>query len=166
MSDIENKDTNRDNNISNTENNSNDDKYEKVCYICRRTESKAGKMIVMPGNMYICPDCMQKTFDSINKSGMNYDDLFKNMPPMGNYGGFMFGDMNDQQIPNKNKIKKKKDVKDKNSSDDVIDLKRYRHRMLLSLCLTNMLSDRNMPKKLCQWLYIIIIRGLHRLLMI
>ena len=124
MSDIENKDTNRDNNISNTENNSNDDKYEKVCYICRRTESKAGKMIVMPGNMYICPDCMQKTFDSINKSGMNYDDLFKNMPPMGNYGGFMFGDMNDQQIPNKNKIKKKKDVKDKNSSDDVIDLKK------------------------------------------
>ena len=28
------------------------DEYEKVCYICRRTESKAGKMISMPGNIY------------------------------------------------------------------------------------------------------------------
>ena len=39
----------------------NTDEYEKVCYICRRTESRAGKMISMPNNIYICSDCMQKT---------------------------------------------------------------------------------------------------------
>ena len=39
-----------------------DDEYEKICYICRRPESKTGKMIVMPGNICVCPDCMQKTF--------------------------------------------------------------------------------------------------------
>ena len=40
--------------------------YEKICYICRRPESKTGKMIVMPGNICVCPDCMQKTFDTVN----------------------------------------------------------------------------------------------------
>ena len=43
-----------------------DDEYEKICYICRRPESKTGKMIVMPGNICVCPDCMQKTFDTVN----------------------------------------------------------------------------------------------------
>ena len=26
------------------------DEYEKVCYLCKRSESKAGKMMMMPGN--------------------------------------------------------------------------------------------------------------------
>ena len=30
-----------------------EDDYEKVCYVCRRPESKAGKMITMPGNICI-----------------------------------------------------------------------------------------------------------------
>ena len=28
-----------------------EEKYEKVCYMCRRPESKAGPMITMPGNI-------------------------------------------------------------------------------------------------------------------
>ena len=28
-----------------------EDEYEKICYICRRPESKAGPMVQMPGNM-------------------------------------------------------------------------------------------------------------------
>ena len=28
-----------------------DDDYEKICYVCRRPESKAGTMITMPGGM-------------------------------------------------------------------------------------------------------------------
>lgn len=60
--------------------------YEKICYLCRRPESKAGPMIVMPGNMCLCHDCMQKTFDSV--MGGNVDlskvDLSQlaNMPYM------------------------------------------------------------------------------------
>lgn len=37
-----------------SDNNNNNDEYEKVCYVCRRTESKAGKMISMPGGLYVC----------------------------------------------------------------------------------------------------------------
>ena len=29
--------------------NNQEEEYEKICYICRRPESKAGKMIAMPG---------------------------------------------------------------------------------------------------------------------
>ena len=105
--------------MSENSNNYNDDEYEKICYVCRRPESKAGKMINMPGNIYICADCMQKTFDSINSSGMSYEDMLKmsGMPNMG-----MFGNMNyqDMDIPEKQKIKKKK--KDKSPSD-MIDLR-------------------------------------------
>ena len=45
-----------------------DDEYEKICYICRRPESKAGTMVNIPGNICICSDCMQRTFDTINSS--------------------------------------------------------------------------------------------------
>lgn len=52
----------------------NDDEYEKVCFVCRRPESKTGKQVIMPGGISICPDCMQRTFDAINTSGMDVSD--------------------------------------------------------------------------------------------
>ena len=100
------------------------DEYEKVCYICHRTESKAGKMISMPGNIYVCTDCMQRTLDTINGSGMSYDDMIKNMnipnmPNMNNLNGMMFGDfMDNYGTPDRQKVKKKKE-----KSEPVIDLK-------------------------------------------
>lgn len=39
----------------------NDDDYEKYCYLCRRPESVAGKLIHMPGDINICADCMQRS---------------------------------------------------------------------------------------------------------
>lgn len=108
----------------NVEKNSSEDEYEKICYICRRPESRAGKMISMPGNIFICPDCMQKTFDSINQSGMSYEDMLKmsniNIPNMPNMG--MFGNINeaDVNIPNKQRIKKKKTEEQKKA--EAIDL--------------------------------------------
>lgn len=100
------------------------DEYEKVCYVCHRTESRAGKMINMGNNIYICPDCMQRSFDAIYNSGINYDDMMKNIPGMGNItgmNGFMSGDMNDN-ISQKQKIKKKNNKDDKDKKED-IDLK-------------------------------------------
>jgi len=32
----------------NINNNNNSDEYEKICFVCRRPESRAGKMNVMP----------------------------------------------------------------------------------------------------------------------
>jgi len=93
------------------------DEYEKVCFVCRRPESRAGKMIVMPNDIYICQDCMQRTFDSINSSGINYEDMMKmsNMPTMGMFGNF--GAMD--QVPEKNKIKKRKEDKKEMPALDV-----------------------------------------------
>ena len=47
------------------------DEYEKMCYICRRPESRAGKMVIMPGNLQVCPDCLQKAFDTVNNTDLN-----------------------------------------------------------------------------------------------
>lgn len=44
---------------------------EEICYICRRTESKAGKMLHLPPNITICNDCMQKTLNAFNASPMS-----------------------------------------------------------------------------------------------
>jgi len=52
---------------------SNDD-YEDICYICRRPESIAGKMISIYGGVKICVDCMQRTMDTMNSTGFG-------MPP-------------------------------------------------------------------------------------
>ena len=35
--------------------------FEDICYICRRPESKAGRMFHLPNNICICDDCMHKT---------------------------------------------------------------------------------------------------------
>ncbi len=54
--------------------------YEKICMLCRRTESKTGKMIELAENFCICPDCMQKTFDSMQSVGIPYQELFGSGP--------------------------------------------------------------------------------------
>ena len=81
---------------------------EKYCTLCHRAESQVGKMIDLPNNIHICPDCMQRSFDSMNtqmQSGnFNYGDLF-NMP---NISMINLSDLMNQQIPERQKIKKKK----------------------------------------------------------
>ena len=49
------------------------DEYEKICFMCRRPESKAGKMIDLPNDIHICTDCMQRSFDTMNNTNINYD---------------------------------------------------------------------------------------------
>lgn len=87
-----------------------DGEYEKVCFICRRPESKTGKMVRMPGNMDICPDCMQKAFNSLSSSNLtNYEELLKNYPGMGiNMINLNELGMSSPEVPNRQKLKKKK----------------------------------------------------------
>ena len=47
--------------------------YEGICYICHRPERVAGKMVKIPGNICICNDCMQRTFDTMNYGGFPMD---------------------------------------------------------------------------------------------
>ena len=66
----------------------NDDEYEKVCFICRRPESVAGKMIELPNHICVCNDCMQKSFDAMSNGPIDYSQLM-NIPPWGWSQGFI-----------------------------------------------------------------------------
>ena len=82
-----------------------DDGYEKVCFMCRRPESKAGKMISLPGGINICTECMQKSFDTMNNSNMNYSDMLNNMP------NISMVDLSSlqNQVPKRQRVKKKEE---------------------------------------------------------
>ena len=96
-----------------------EDGYEHFCFLCRRPESQAGKMIELPNDIHICTDCMQKSFNTmnsqINNSNMNYGDLL-NMP-----GVSMIDLGNLNMGPQPKKIRKKKAAQE---AKPVLDLKK------------------------------------------
>ncbi len=108
-----------------------ENEYEDVCFICRRPESKVGKMFKLPNNISVCNDCMHKTMDTVSQfdyQGMLnnpgfMDDLNKNLNNSG-YPNIRFVNIADLQgeggIPNKQKLKKKKPKKEK---EPVLDIK-------------------------------------------
>lgn len=86
----------------------NEDEYEKVCFMCRRPESKTGAMITLPSNIHICTDCMQKSFDTMNNGNINYNDIIKNMPNISMVDlSTLQGNI--PEVPSKQKVKKKKE---------------------------------------------------------
>lgn len=96
-----------------------ENEYEDICYICRRPEHIAGKMIKIPNNISICQDCMQKTFDSMNGPGFSMDDMFSmNMGKMPNISMINLSDLQGF-VPNNQKLKKKKP---KEKKEPVIDI--------------------------------------------
>ena len=100
MSEDQNKNTVDDTNKNND--------YEDICYICRRPESVAGKMIHIQQGICICNDCMQKTFDTMNTGGFNMGDIMNmNMGKMPNISMINLADLQGG-IPQSQKIKKKK----------------------------------------------------------
>ena len=110
---------------------SDNSEYEDVCFICRRPESKAGKMFKLPNNICICDDCMHKTMDAVSQfdyQGMlNNTQLQREMDDFSRQGGFpniSFVNLADLQgdggIPNKQKLKKKKP---KDSAEPVLNIR-------------------------------------------
>ena len=89
---------------------------EKYCTLCHRAESQVGKMIDLPNNIHICPDCMQRSFDSMNQQmqtgNFNYGDLL-NMPNVSMIDLSSFqNQMGQQKNPKKKKAEKKEPVLD------------------------------------------------------
>ncbi len=92
--------------------------YEDVCFICRRPESKAGKMFKLPNNICVCGECMHKTMETVSQfdyQGMLNNPQFQNeLDQMAKQGfpNISFVNLADLQgdggIPNKQKLKKKK----------------------------------------------------------
>ena len=95
-----------------------EDEFEKVCFLCRRPESKTGPMITLPQNIHICTDCMQKSFDTMNNSNINYNDLMNNMP------NISMIDLSSlpHQISGKQRVKKKKKTEEAKKSFTMKDV--------------------------------------------
>lgn len=100
--------------------NRDNDGYEDICAVCRRPESKAGKMIRIQNNLCICSSCMQRSFDMMGSlnipeltgmTGKNNDteDNDKKQPfPFGNLRIVIPRETNRQRV----KPKKEKEVPD------------------------------------------------------
>ncbi len=99
--------------------------YEDVCFICRRPESKTGRMFKLPNHISVCSDCMHKTMDTVsqfdyqgmlNNTNLNFDkDGGKNGKKR--FPNISFVNIADLQgdggIPNRQKLKKKKPKENK-----------------------------------------------------
>ena len=99
-----------------TEDKKDSSEYEDVCFICRRPESKAGRMFKLPNHICICDDCMHKTMETVSQ--FDYQGMLNNPGDLNQFGGqngfpnISFVNLADLQgdggIPNKQKLKKKK----------------------------------------------------------
>ena len=95
----------------------NEDEHKDVehyCYLCRRPESAAGKMLELPNNIYICTDCMQRTLNSMSNGQFGFIDA-RNMDLDSMDITKMMNDMQSMQL--KAEVKKKK--KDKKETPEL-----------------------------------------------
>ena len=91
----------------------NEDEHKDVehyCYLCRRPESAAGKMLELPNNIFICTDCMQRTLNSMGNGQFGFIDA-RNMDLDSMDITKMMNDMQSMQ-PKAEVKKKKKDKKE------------------------------------------------------
>ncbi len=85
---------------NNNNNNNNDNEYEKYCYMCKRSESQAGKLLTFTKGMSICVDCMNKTLGSLSNNPFT---ILGNIPGIDNMN-MVFPNMD---IPESQKLKRK-----------------------------------------------------------
>ena len=100
-----------------------EDEYEQICFVCRRPESKAGRMYKLPNNICVCEDCMHRTMDAVSQFDynglLNNPELLNQLNKQGNPFFNIFGGDGAAGIPNSQRIKKKKE----NQEKPVFDIK-------------------------------------------
>ncbi len=94
-----------------------EDEYEEVCVLCHRPESKAGRLITLTKGICICPECMQKTMDTIQGKDVDYGKMpdFSKMP---NISFLNLADLQNM-IPQRQKVKKKKEKEEEAKPLDI-----------------------------------------------
>lgn len=95
--------------------------FEDICYICKRPESRAGKMLHIPKGICICMDCMQRTFDTMSgPAGMDLDDMLRS----GQMPGFSMMDLSELEgtLPKNQRLRKKKEKKKEAPELDINDI--------------------------------------------
>lgn len=92
------------------------DKYEDICYMCRRPQSRAGRMIHIPNTngLCICVDCVERSFSMMGSMGLDLNNLTQGMDLNNLSQGLnmndLFGAMNidpTYSIPQGQRLKKK-----------------------------------------------------------
>lgn len=140
-----------------------DDGYEDVCVICRRPESKTGKMFKLPNKITVCNDCMHKTMETVSQfdyQGMLSDPALMNSlyqftnPFQGNESKGKKKDTVEEEIENKEEERPdKEDEEERKSRDDRLsDLKRRGFPNISFINLADLQMDggmgnRQRPKK-------------------
>ncbi len=139
-----------------TEKNKEDDpgrEYEDVCFICRRPESRTGKMFRLPNHICVCDDCMHKTMDTVSQ--FDYQGMLNHpaMTDFNNGKGFpkiSFVNLADLQgdggIPNKQKLKKRRKMPNRRLISGIsCRLIRSRPSWM------SMWWGRSTPRRSCPW---------------
>ena len=108
---------------SNDRNNTNNDdkEYEDVCFICRRPESKAGRMFHLPNHITVCDDCMHKTMDTVSQMDyqglLNNPDLQKDISQFGFTGPIGYQNPNAFKNTDMSKVPDNQDIKSTKADD-------------------------------------------------
>ncbi len=85
------------------------DEYERVCFMCKRPESKTGKLMDFGYALHICTDCMQKSMDAMQKSPIDMSTIMTNFPADLNLGDIL----NSVRIPRRQQVKKRQEQQKK-----------------------------------------------------
>ena len=93
-----------------------DNRIQHFCYMCRRSEKQAGKLMRLSGDIHICQDCLQKTFDTMGSGNFKIFD----MGTLDN-GNFDFSNLFANRMPGAKKVKEKK--KEKKPEEKTLTLK-------------------------------------------
>lgn len=87
----------------------------KACMVCHRPESKAGKLISLPGDMYICMDCWNKGLRGMQDSGLQLGDLTGKLPKISMIDlSALSGLLGGRGLRKKEKAQEKMDGEEKN----------------------------------------------------
>lgn len=129
------------NDVKNSDNKKDEEHYEEICYLCRRPESKVGKLIHIPNNICICSDCMQKTFDTINKGNNPYMQMMGFSPDMLHIPELQ------NDIPKSQKLKKKRPEEEIHAEEEVFDRKNIPSPHVIKASLDDFIIGQEHAKK-------------------
>ena len=92
-----------------------EEEYERFCFLCHRPESQTGKLITLGQGISICPECMQRTMDTIQNGNIDFSKL----------QGINMINLSDLQnmMPRQQKVKKKK-PKEEKAAESVFDIRK------------------------------------------
>ena len=96
----------------NNERHDNHDPAPTFCSVCGRSSEETGRQNLIAPGMYVCKDCMQKSFDSMNNGSINLGSIFGSDNKNANIHMINLSDlMGGFGLPGQQKVKQKEKKK-------------------------------------------------------